>query len=125
MSKGKQAAVGAENVSANGYTYVKTASTGWRLKHHLVAEAKIGRPITKEDRVSFADNDRTNFDPENILVAPKQKRGQSHHDRRINRLEEIMTDIVEDHPDKHEALKSIEDALGNVRSLYGFSSRLR
>lgn len=123
MSKGRKSKVGDENVSANGYTYVKT-STGWRLKHHLIAEERIGRPLTKEDRVSFADNDRTNFSPDNIIVAKKAARKQSDHDRRITRVEEIMTLIVEDAADKWEALKDLEDALGNVRSLYGFSSTL-
>lgn len=123
VSKGKRSVIGDENVSANGYTYIKTAS-GWRLKHHIIAEQTLNRPLTKEDRVSFADNDRTNFAPDNILVARKAARNKSHHDRRVHRIEELMIDIVEDHPDKHQALSDLADALGNVRSLHGFSSRL-
>jgi hypothetical protein len=123
MSKGKLTKVGEEHVNANGYTMVKT-STGWRLKHHLVAEEILKRPLTEQERVSFKDNDRTNFSPDNIIVAIKRKPGSAAHTRRLVRIEELMTALVEDSSDKWEALKDLEDAIGNVRSLYGFSAKL-
>ena len=121
MSKGRQAKIGAENVAANGYAYVKTAS-GWRLKHHIVAEQKLGRPLEKGERVSFADNDRTNFDPANIIVATKQPKSGSTYGRRLHSVEEKMISFVEDSEDKWQALKDLQDALGDVRRLYGFSA---
>jgi hypothetical protein len=72
MSRGIPAELGAERVAQNGYYYVKT-ETGWRLKHHVIAEEKFGRPVdTKTELVCFKDRRRTNFDPDNIIIVPKK-----------------------------------------------------
>lgn len=120
MSKGKRAVVGDENVSANGYTYVKT-STGWILKHWLVAEEKLGRPITKSDRVSFKDRDRTNFDPDNIIITEKGSPRNSGMSKRLTTIEERMISYVEDHEDKSVALNDLKDTVSDVRTVFGFS----
>lgn len=71
MARGRNSKIGDETVAKNGYRYVRTSS-GWRLKHHLVAEKKLGRLIdTKAELVVFLDKDRTNFAPSNIKVRPK------------------------------------------------------
>jgi hypothetical protein len=44
----------------------------WRLKHHLVAEEKLGRPLVEGERVYFIDGDNRNFDPDNIKVKMTQ-----------------------------------------------------
>lgn len=120
MSKGKQAAIGTENVSANGYTYVKT-STGWLLKHWVIMQEAIGRPIDrKTERVSFKDNDRTNFAKDNIILSKKNVPANALH-KRVDRIEEMMTNLVEDHPDKSEALNALRDALSEVRLTFGFA----
>lgn len=72
MPRGSVSQIGEETVSQNGYTYVKTPD-GKRLKHHIVAEAKLGRKIdTNFERVIFKDRDKTNFDPANIEVVLKK-----------------------------------------------------
>lgn len=72
MARGETFPIGHERVAQNGYCYVKTEQ-GWRLKHHLIAEEKLGRAIdTKLELVKFADHDRTNFAPDNIVVEPKK-----------------------------------------------------
>jgi hypothetical protein len=73
MPKGVAAELGAETVAQNGYTWVKT-KIGWKYKHVLVAEERLGRPLAPDERVSFKDHDRNNFDPDNILVSTYVKK---------------------------------------------------
>jgi cell division protein FtsB len=91
----KQKPIGAETVNQNGYTSVKTKD-GWIAKHVLVAEKMLGRKIdAQEEMVRFKDSDRTNFDPDNIIVVPKRKAGPR---KRLAQLEarrdEIEAEIV-------------------------------
>lgn len=72
MARGQQSQLGDTFINANGYSHTKTEE-GWRLTHHLVAEAEIGRRInTNTETVRFKDGDRTNLKPDNIVVAPKK-----------------------------------------------------
>lgn len=72
MTRGKQAQIGDENIAANGYHYIRTAS-GWVLKHHLVAMKKYKRNYidTKTEMVVFLDKNRENFKPSNIEIRTK------------------------------------------------------
>lgn len=121
MSKGRRAQLGDENVAANGYHYVKT-STGWRLKHHLEAEKKLGRLLTDSDRVSFADNNRENFDHDNLVVSQKRPASTSGYYRRLTSIEDRMTKFVEDADDKADALQSLKDVLSDIRIAHKFSA---
>jgi len=67
MPRGEAAEVGTESPTQNGYISVKTP-TGWRFKHHIIAEEQLGRPLQEDERVYFIDGDRNNLDPENIEV---------------------------------------------------------
>lgn len=79
--------VGHEELTPQGYTRVKTALGVWRLKHHLIAEENLGRPIdTRVERVTFKDGDRTNLNSENIMVVPKRN-------SREKRIEYLKTQI--------------------------------
>ena len=69
MPRGRASAPGTETVNANGYTQVKTDDRGWVGKHTLVLEEKLGRKLNPGERAVFSDNDRTNFDPENIELS--------------------------------------------------------
>lgn len=71
MARGTRATVGQETISKNGYHYTRT-ETGWVLTHRLIAEQKLGRPLAENERASFADNDRKNLDPSNIVVSTKR-----------------------------------------------------
>lgn len=120
MGKGKRAEVGDENVAVNGYHYVKT-STGWKLKHHIVAADKLGRELTKTDRVSFKDGNRTNFHPDNIIVREAGSPKSTGLSKRLTTIEERMIAYVEDHPDNQQALEDLKNVVSDVRSIYGFS----
>jgi hypothetical protein len=68
--RGSRSEVGDTHVAKNGYHYTRTEER-WRLTHHLVAEEKLGRPLSDTERVVFVDGDRTNLDPDNIEVRRK------------------------------------------------------
>lgn len=70
MSRGQEVPIGTERKAPNGYWYVKTKD-GQRLKHHIIAEEMLGRPINSSvERVLFVDGNKDNFDPSNIEVRP-------------------------------------------------------
>ena len=72
MPRGETSATGTERTAVNGYTYVKTDDRGWVLKHWIVWEQANGRRVNPEkDMIRFANGDRTNFDPENIICIEK------------------------------------------------------
>jgi hypothetical protein len=72
MARGAVNDIGDTSTAPNGYNYTKTES-GWRLTHHLVAEATLGRSInTSTETVRFKDGDRANLRPDNIIVSPKK-----------------------------------------------------
>jgi len=72
--RGETSPLGYERIAQNGYHYVKTLD-GWRLKHHIIAEKSLGRPInTETERVLFINRDREDFDPANIMVVEKKEK---------------------------------------------------
>ena len=72
--------VGTERPSKDGYIVVKVADEAtmamskdnWKLKHVHVWEQANGRTLPKGSCVYFADGDRTNFDPENLVEVPRR-----------------------------------------------------
>lgn len=120
MGKGKQASLGTETINQNGYTMVKT-STGWRLKHHIVAEAKLGRPLEKNERVSFGEGGRQDFSHDNIIVTIKQVRVSQTYDKRLQAIEDRVMLFVEEAPDRTDALDAVLDVLNDARLAHGFA----
>lgn len=74
MPRGEKSSEGTEKVSKNGYTYVKLPNGRWRLKHHIIAEAILGRSLREGERVYFRDMNRKNFRKTNIVV---RKQGET------------------------------------------------
>ena len=69
--------IGAERVDEDGYVWVKVAdglqerpNCNFRPKHHVVYEQHHG-PIPEGHNVVFADRDKGNFDPSNLVAVPK------------------------------------------------------
>ncbi len=59
--------VGYERIDVYGFVVVKVAEPNiWRMKHHAVWEKKNG-PLPKGARVIFADGNKRNFNPENLI----------------------------------------------------------
>lgn len=85
--------VGRERVGKDGYIQVQV-STGlqdvpnrnFRMKHHVVWEEHNG-PIPPHTMIVFADRDKTNFDPENLVAVPRSlwcrisQMAMDYHDR--------------------------------------------
>lgn len=71
--------VGTERVGKDGYIVVKTrmypkvpqSKDNWRFKHHLAYERAHGW-IPHGSVVMFADGDKRNFDPANLVAVPRK-----------------------------------------------------
>jgi hypothetical protein len=92
--RGKQANVGDTYISSNGYEYTKTKK-GWILSHRLRAEAKLGRPLHKNERVTFADGDRTNLHPDNIVIRQTQNGKEDKLQKKKEQLRILKEEIRE------------------------------
>jgi hypothetical protein len=92
---GRRAVDGDEYTAVNGYKYRKVDGK-FRAVHHLIAEETLGRPLTPDDRVGFADGDRSNLSPDNIVVKRK-KNGKAQRiealETRIKILQEELDDL--------------------------------
>ena len=77
--------IGHERVSINGYVEVKVRDSmisgpqpkepgkfhcNYRFKHHLVWEEANGVPVPPGHKIVFADHDKRNFDPNNLVAVP-------------------------------------------------------
>jgi hypothetical protein len=90
MTRGQASEIGSEMTSQNGYHYIRTED-GWRLRHHIIMEEKLGRKVdTHQETVFFIDHDRNNLDPDNIDIKPKSKV------KRKEKLEEQLERIKEE-----------------------------
>lgn len=76
----KDKPVGYERVTVNGYTEVKVADKpsrkygkgdNFKLKHRIIWEQVHGMPIPPNTVIVFADHDKTNFDPDNLVAVPR------------------------------------------------------
>lgn len=71
--------VGSERLGKDGYIMVKVkewpdkpcSKDNWRFKHHVEYEKAYG-PIPEGHVVLFADKDRRNFDPANLVAVPRK-----------------------------------------------------
>lgn len=78
--------VGSERVNGDGYVDIKIADPNkWRAKHLIVWEAAHG-PVPKGHVVLFGDQDRHNFDLDNLILISKQQL------MRLNRKKLIQRD---------------------------------
>lgn len=92
MARGKISEDGATFVNANGYHYTRVEGK-WVATHHLVAQEKLGRTLRKDEFVSFADGQRNNLQPSNIIV---KKRGQTSLRRRQAQLVSRIDDLCDE-----------------------------
>lgn len=88
--------VGSERMGKDGFVMVKVrewptvpqTKDNWRFKHHIVWEEANGRPVPEGYTVFFADKDKRNFSPDNLVALPRKYIGQlnnpelpGYHDR--------------------------------------------
>jgi hypothetical protein len=70
--RGATVQVGSEWISHDGYVHVKVSSAGtwsqkWKLKHRLIWEQANG-PIPKDKNIIFLDNNKQNYNLENLAL---------------------------------------------------------
>lgn len=76
--------VGSERLGKDGYIMVKVeewpdrpqTKSNWKFKHHLVWEKANGCKLPEDKVVMFADKDRRNFDPANLVAVDRKYIGQ-------------------------------------------------
>lgn len=88
--------VGSTRMGKDGFVMVKVrewpdvpqTKDNWRFKHHVVWEEANGRPLPDGYTVFFADGNKRNFDPDNLVALPRKYIGQlnnpdlpKYHDR--------------------------------------------
>ena len=65
--------VGSERTTVDGYREIKVSDPNkWELKHRYIYEQHFGK-IPKEDIVIFLDNDKTNFDINNLKCISRKE----------------------------------------------------
>jgi hypothetical protein len=89
MPRGQASQIGTRRTSPNGYLYEKTEH-GWVLVHRLIAEKKLGRELMPNEYATFADGDRTNLNPDNIIV---RARGRTSLRRRLAQIEAHIKEL--------------------------------
>jgi uncharacterized membrane protein len=110
MPRGQAAEVGSETIAQNGYTWVRVEG-GWKYKHVLIAEEKLGRPLEADERVSFKDHNRTNFDPNNIVVSTFTKKIPS-----LSSLNKIRNRVDKVEQRFNEELQQVRTAIDELES---------
>lgn len=93
--------VGSERINVEGYVEVKTAEPNvWELKNRVVWEKKNG-PIPEGHVVLFADQNKLNFDDDNLILIPQSKlsilnqKGLIKNDADLNKTGLIIADIYQ------------------------------
>ena len=79
---------GGRSVASNGYVLVRVGVgrpladvRGYAYEHRVVAEQKIGRPLTKGEQVHHLDKNKQNNDPANLEVLTFDEHAAEHRVR--------------------------------------------
>lgn len=64
--------IGTEYVKGDGMILVKIARNKWEYKQRLIYMQHYGVELTEEDYIIFLDNDRTNFDINNLQLVSRR-----------------------------------------------------
>jgi hypothetical protein len=97
MARGQKSEEGSERTAPNGYHYIKENGK-WRLKHHVIMEKTLGRPLMEWERVTFKDRNKDNLSPDNLVlvdkegITPEQKIARI--DREISNLTHLREEIA-------------------------------
>jgi hypothetical protein len=86
MARGAPAELGTERIAPNGYHYVKMEREGhtqWVLKHWVVMEEHLGRPLAPDERVRFKTGKRDDLTIDNLELL---KRGGPNLKKKLAQL---------------------------------------
>lgn len=87
-SNGKKRSVGEERLSKDGFVEVKVsrfsgvpgANKCWKPKHRLIWEQVHGKPVPPSTVIMFADGNRLNFDPDNLVAVSRSDLSTINHE---------------------------------------------
>ena len=92
--------VGSERVNVDGYVEIKVKEPRtWRLKHQIIWEQQHG-PRPKGHAIIFADGDRLNLSPDNLLLVSRHallvlnRLGLMGQDANLNRTSGITAELI-------------------------------
>lgn len=68
IDKENKARVGRITECEDGYLRTYDENGKFRLLHRLVMETKLGRPLSRSEKVIFLDGNRMNCEPENLTI---------------------------------------------------------
>jgi hypothetical protein len=81
--RGRFAAIAGAYVDDRGYIRISAGPQRGKRLHRLIAEAKLGRPLTKDEDAHHADGNKLNNAPRNIHVEGHREHGcvsaKQHH----------------------------------------------
>lgn len=63
--------VGKETLCQDGFIRMYDEQGKFRLKHRIVMEEKLKRPLLREEEVAFLDGDKTNCSSDNLMIRTK------------------------------------------------------
>ncbi len=66
---------GGMKVDSKGYLTITAGPLRGVRVHRLIAAAKLGRPLTKDEDVHHDDGDKLNVSPENLIVKGHREHG--------------------------------------------------
>ncbi len=99
--------IGYERVNVDGYVEVKTQEPNvFELKHRIVYEQTKG-PIPNDCNVAFADGNKSNLDPDNLILVTKSemlvmnKKSLFKKDRELTKTGHLIAKVI----DKQNKLK--------------------
>jgi hypothetical protein len=91
--------VGSERINVNGYIEIKTAEPNiWRPKHKVIYESMYGK-IPASHIIVFADGDKLNLNPDNLILMSRRQELQANRKRRLGygreftKIAMLMADI--------------------------------
>jgi hypothetical protein len=96
VPRGRESPIGTERKSPNGYLYRKTEK-GWQTVHTLVVEERLGRPLKESEYVRFCDGNKSNLDPNNLVIGIRGKtslrRRAAVVESRIRELQAVLAEL--------------------------------
>ncbi len=113
---------GGKTKTAHGYILIRVGVghpmadvRGYAYEHRLVAEKKLGRALKSNEKVHHIDENKTNNDPDNILVVNGNANHYVYH-RKTNHLKK---------PDEPNPIIQCKCGCGGIFSRYDSSGRPR
>jgi hypothetical protein len=80
---GRFAAKAGAYIDDQGYLRISAGPQRGQRLHRIIAAAKLGRPLTKDEDVHHADGNKLNLDPNNLIVMGHREHGcvsaKQHH----------------------------------------------